>query len=76
LGLIGTVQQLFSAWSIKFADFGVIEPVNFLKLVWAAILGFVFFAEVPTISTILGGIIIIGAVIYIAQRERREAKPL
>ena len=72
MGLIGTLQQLFGAWSIKFADFGVIEPVNFLKLVWAAILGFVFFAEVPTVSTILGGIIIIGAVVYIAQRERRE----
>jgi len=73
LGLIGTVQQLIGAWSIKLADFGVIEPVNFLKLVWAALLGFVFFAEVPTVSTILGGVIIIGAVIYIAQRGRRVA---
>ena len=73
MGLTGTVQQLFGAWSIKFADFGVIEPVNFLKLVWAALFGFVFFAEVPTVSTILGGAIVIGAVVYIAYRERREA---
>ncbi|MDP6430295.1 MAG: DMT family transporter [Rhodospirillales bacterium] len=74
MGLIGTSQQLIGAWAIKFADFGVIEPVNFLKLVWAAVLGFIFFAEVPPVSTILGGAIIVGAVVYIAQRERREAK--
>lgn len=73
LGLIGTVQQLIGAWSIKRADFAVIEPVNFLKLVWAALLGFVFFAELPAVSTILGGVIIIGAVICIAQRGRRAA---
>ncbi|NQV54622.1 MAG: DMT family transporter [Rhodospirillales bacterium] len=76
LGALGAIQQLFSAWSIKYADFGIIEPANFLKLVWAAGLGFAIFGEIPSITTIIGGIVIVGSVIYVAKRERRDARDL
>jgi drug/metabolite transporter (DMT)-like permease len=74
MGLIGTVQQILSMWSIKVADFGVLEPANFMKLVWAAILGFIIFTDIPSVSTMIGGTIIVASVIYVARREQLEAR--
>jgi drug/metabolite transporter (DMT)-like permease len=39
-------------------------------IVWAVIFGFVVFGDVPSIATILGAAIIIGAGFYIFLRER------
>jgi len=55
ISLAGTLQQLLKAWSIKFADFGVIDPGNFLKLVWAALFGFTFVAEVSVFPLFSAG---------------------
>lgn len=71
LGGIGMVNQFTATWAIKLADLGSIEPVNFLRLVWAALIGFFFFAEVPSILTMIGGSIMIGSVVYVTRREHR-----
>ncbi len=68
----GTLQQVFAVWSIRLADFGVIEPVNFLRLVWGVLLGLALFGDIPALSTLAGGTILIFTILYIARRERRE----
>lgn len=73
LGAVGMVNQFTTTWAIKLADFGAIEPANFLRLVWTALLGFAFFAEVPSLFTLAGGCIVIVSVVYVARRERQEA---
>ena len=55
--------------SIRLADVSALEPVNFTRLVWAAILGFIFFAEIPELRTWIGGLMIICATTYVAHRE-------
>ncbi len=75
LGVLGAVSQFTTIWAIKLADFGAIEPVSFLRLVWAALLGLAIFSEIPSVFTLLGGAIVIGSVIYVARRERLEAGP-
>ncbi|MDP6804568.1 MAG: DMT family transporter, partial [Rhodospirillales bacterium] len=40
-------------------------------LIWAAIFGFILFAEVPEVWTWLGGTMIFSAVVYIAYREKQ-----
>ncbi len=75
LGFVGAVNQFANTWAFKLADFGAIEPVSFLRLVWAALLGLAIFSEIPSIFTLLGGTIVIASVIYVARRERREASP-
>lgn len=74
LAVLTVINNLAGAWAIRFADIGAIEPVSFLRLVWAALVGFVVFAEVPNLFTILGGVIVMGSVIYIARRERQEGR--
>ncbi len=49
----------------------VLQPFSFLQLVWATLLGFYAFSEVPDIWTLTGGAIIVASVTYIAHREAR-----
>lgn len=51
------------------APLSVTQPVTFLQLVWATLLGAVFFAEPADIYVILGGLLIISAVSFITWRE-------
>jgi drug/metabolite transporter (DMT)-like permease len=44
--------------------------LDFARLVWAALIGYVAFAEIPGVGTWLGGILSLAAVTYIAYRER------
>ena len=57
----------------------VTQPVTFLQLIWAVLLGWIVFAEDPDLWVILGGIIILAAVCFITWREavlrRREITP-
>jgi drug/metabolite transporter (DMT)-like permease len=50
------------------------QPVTFLQLVWAALLGWAAFGEGIDPFTVLGGSLIVGAVSYDALREGRAAR--
>ena len=78
IGVIGTLGQLVVTEAVKLADMTVLMPFDFLKLVWAAFLGIIFFAEVPDFLTWVGGAIVFGSSFYIAWREAklRKAKAL
>jgi drug/metabolite transporter (DMT)-like permease len=62
------------------APMTVTQPVTFLQLIWAALLGAVMFGEAVDPMVILGGAIIIGAITYMTWREaqikRRAVTPL
>ena len=74
-GILGVIGILLStahfAWmkALTLADISALEPVNFTRLVWGALLGFLFFAEFPTIWVWVGGLMIVVSTTYIARRE-------
>ncbi|MTI16227.1 DMT family transporter [Rhodobacteraceae bacterium RKSG542] len=47
-----------------------IQPFMYLQLVWAVPIGFLVFADIPTWSTILGAVIIIGAGLFSLRRQK------
>ena len=47
----------------------MLQPFMFLQLVWASLLGFVAFGEVPDAGTWIGGAVIVTAATYIVRRE-------
>ena len=59
-----TLTQAFRS-----ADITVTQPIQFLQLVWATILGLTLFGEQPEISTWVGGGVIVASATYIARRE-------
>ena len=74
LAALGTFAQTLMNQSLKLADTSVVMPVDFSKMIWATLLGFVFFDEVPDFYTWVGAILIFGSTTYIAIRESRLKK--
>jgi drug/metabolite transporter (DMT)-like permease len=71
IGVIGTIGQIVITEAIKLADMTVLMPFDFLKLVWAAFLGMIFFAEVPDTLTWVGAAIVFASSFYIVWREAK-----
>jgi drug/metabolite transporter (DMT)-like permease len=51
------------------APISVTQPVTALQLVWSVLIGSLFFGESADIFVLLGGAVIVGAVVFIALRE-------
>lgn len=56
------------------AEITMTQPISFLQLVWAALLGYYVFAETPDIWTTVGALIIIASATYIAHREAQLSR--
>lgn len=69
--LMGTIGQFAMNKALKLADASVVLPMDFTKLIWASILGYFLFAELPDIFTIIGAFMIFGSTTYIGIREHR-----
>ncbi len=70
IGLFGSIAQMAISESLKETDSTAIMPFDFLKLIWTAIIGVWFFAEVPDIYTWVGATVIFLSGLFIAFRER------
>ena len=57
--------------ALKLADVSAVQPYIFSRLLWAALVGYLAFGEVPGTWTWIGGAMIFSAVTYIAIREHR-----
>ena len=74
IGTLGGVGQLAIAQALKEAEAHVVMPVDFVKLAWVSIIGYVAFAESPTVYTWLGGAMIFSVTSFIAYREHTLRK--
>ena len=66
--------QRATARGFAAADASIMMPMEFSRLIVAALFGFILFAEIPSIYTAAGGMLIFGSTVYIAQREARISK--
>lgn len=69
IGGVSSIANLAQAHAFKDADATLLAPVRFTRLVWAALIGFFIFAEVPDLWTWVGAAVIAGSISYIAFRE-------
>lgn len=74
IGVAGTIAQTSMNQALKLADASAVLPVDFTKLIWAALLGFLIFAEIPDAWTWIGGAMIFASATYIGIRESRLKK--
>lgn len=72
IGISGTLAQMSMAQAFRVADATAVMPIDFMKLVWGTMLGYLIFSEIPDIWTLLGGTIIFAGAGYIAYRENRQ----
>ena len=69
-GLVGGLGQIFLTSSYRFADASLVAPFDYASMLFAIIIGYFAFAEVPTGQMLFGASLIILAGIIIILRER------
>src|SRR6202165_397484 len=69
-GCISVAALLCVNRSLKLAPASVVVPYQYSMIIWAVMFGYFVFGDVPSIATITGPPIIIGAGLYIFLRER------
>jgi len=72
--VFGTMGQLCVAKAFAYADTTIVLPFDFAKIIWGAMLGYVFFGEYVNAYTWIGGIVIFAGATYVAYRERQIEK--
>jgi drug/metabolite transporter (DMT)-like permease len=78
LSLFGVVSIVALACvnrSLKLAPASVVVPYQYTMIVWAVVLGYVVFGDVPDLFTLAGAAIIIAAGLYIFWREQVQVPP-
>ena len=75
LGVTATVGQLLLTQAFSAADASLVMPFDFSRLIFVAIIGAVFYAELPDVWTWIGAGVIVAASAYVAHRERQLGTP-
>ena len=75
IGALGSCGHLCLVHAYRLADVGLVEPLVFFRLVWAALLGFLVFAEIPDIGVWIGGLLIVAATTHLARKEAGRLSP-
>lgn len=70
-GLLGGTAQIFLTSAYRFADASVVAPFDYASMLFALLIGYVVFDEVPTGTMLFGAALVILAGIIIIWRERQ-----
>jgi drug/metabolite transporter (DMT)-like permease len=70
-GLVGGIGHILLTESYRYAPASMIAPFDYTTMVWAFVLGYAMFGEVPTIYVYIGAAIVAGAGLFVIWRERQ-----
>ena len=73
-GLCATIGQYFWVRGYAIAQASAVAPFDYLRMPLSVLMGFLVFAELPTIWTLVGTLIIAASGLYIAYREAQLGK--
>ncbi|MEI8301800.1 MAG: DMT family transporter [Burkholderiales bacterium] len=74
-GVLGSTGHWCLTNAYRLADISATQGVRFLDLIWATLLGLLVFGDSPSASTLVGGVVILVATLWIARREAGAARP-
>jgi drug/metabolite transporter (DMT)-like permease len=68
-GVANAIGQYWWTRSIHLAPASAVMPFFYLSLVWASILGFAIWGEVPTVSLVIGSAVVVASSLFLLWRE-------
>jgi drug/metabolite transporter (DMT)-like permease len=71
-GVLGTAGHYSLTRAFHTADISATQSLRFLDLIWASLMGWWVFSDVPSHSTWLGALVILLSTVWIARREGRR----
>lgn len=73
IAAFGFVASLFIIAAYKSAEAVIVAPMQYSQMIWAAVFGYLIFAETPDQWTLIGAGIIMASGLYIVLRENRAS---
>ena len=70
IGIAGGFGQMLFTESYRYAPASFLAPFDYTSMLWAFLLGYWMFGEVPTLYVVCGAVIVAGAGIFVILRER------
>jgi drug/metabolite transporter (DMT)-like permease len=67
------IGQFCTVRAFRTAPVGAVAPFQYAELIWAALIGYVFWSEMPASNVWLGAAIVIASGLYVVWRERVRA---
>ena len=71
-GVTATVAFLLLFTAYRIASPAVVSPFKYSILLWAPLIGWIYFEEIPSLNTVIGILIIVSSGIYIFIREKAQ----
>jgi drug/metabolite transporter (DMT)-like permease len=69
VGTLGGIGHIFLTQSYRYATASVIAPFDYSTMIWALLLGYWFFGEVPGLLVLVGAAIVIASGLFVIWRE-------
>lgn len=69
MGALGTLGHLWMAKALSLADTTAVMSIDFMRLIWAALIGALYFGDPFSANTWIGAAVIFGSGLYIIFRE-------
>jgi len=71
LGILGGLSHILLTESYRLAPASLVAPLDYTALLWAFVIGYWAFGELPTATVYIGAPIVAGAGLYVIWRERQ-----
>jgi len=75
IGICGAIAQFLITEAFRRAPASVVAPFEYMALLWGVALDFLVWRVLPSAVTVTGGLIVIGAGLYLIRREAGQSQP-
>ena len=76
IGVISYFAQMLNIYAYKWGEASYLAPLDYTRLLYATLFGFLIFGTFPDAFTWVGALVIIGASLYTVRREHLKGKEL
>jgi len=73
-GLLFGLGHYFIIEGYRYAEASVVAPYRYANLIWAVLLGFVLWGEIPSVWVLVGTPLVVGSGLYILLHERSRRR--
>jgi drug/metabolite transporter (DMT)-like permease len=71
IGILGGTGQILVTQCYRHADTSIVAPFEYTTMIWALLIGWFVFGDLPTSTIAVGGVIVAAAGLFVLWRERQ-----
>ena len=76
IGVVSFAAQMCNIYAYKWGEASVLASLDYARLLWATLFGYLIFAHLPDVWTWVGAAIVVASSLYVLHRERLRNQTL